>query len=57
LRCRNNGALTSETYDLVADEIIQIIINQLDCEELVEELSEVAIDFVDKIESKYEQFS
>ena len=47
----------SETYDLVAEEILQIIINQLDCEELVEELSEVAIDFVDKIESKYEQFS
>jgi len=47
----------SETYDLVSEEILQIIINQLDCEELVEELSEVAIEFVDKIEGKYEQYS
>jgi hypothetical protein len=47
----------SQTYDLVSEEIVQIIINQLDCEGLVEELTEVAIDFVDKIEGKYEQYS
>jgi hypothetical protein len=47
----------SQTYDLVSEEIVQIIINQLDCEELVDELSEVAKDFVDKIEGKYEQYS
>jgi hypothetical protein len=47
----------SETYDLVSEEILQIIINQLECEELIDELSEVAKDFVDKIESKYEQYS
>ena len=47
----------SEIHDNVSDDLTNIIIHQIDCQEIIEPLSSVAFDFADKIEDDYESYS